>query len=69
MKTYKITAVMADETSQWVESFYTRRDKLSEEEAVDHINGIVSTFNSCLRPSETPRRLVRIESIEYSYYQ
>lgn len=67
MKTYKITAVMADETSQWVESFYTRRDKLTSEEAVDYVNEVVSTFNSSLRPSETPRRLVRIETIEYRY--
>lgn len=67
MKTYKIIAVMADETSQWTELFYTRRDKLSEEEAEDYVNGVVSTFNSSLRPSETPRRLVCIKSIEYSY--
>lgn len=69
MKTYKITAVMADETDEWTESFYTRRDKLSEEEAIDYVSEIVSIFNSGLRPSETPRRLVRIKSVEYSYYQ
>lgn len=68
MKTYKITATMADETTQWVETFSVHRDKLSEEEAADYVNGIVSTFNSSLRPFEAPRRLVRIEAIEYSYY-
>ena len=67
MKTYKITAVMADETEQWTETLRTRRDNLSEEEAVDYVNEVVSIFNSSLRPSETPRRLICIKSIEYSY--
>lgn len=67
MKTYKITAVMADETSQWVELFYTRRDELSEEEAADYVNKVVLTFNSSLRSNETPRRLVCIKGIEYCY--
>lgn len=67
MKKYKITAVMADETDEWIESFNLNSDNLSIEEASDYICDLISIDNSSLRPNETPRRLVRITNIEYSY--
>ena len=67
MKKYKITAVMADETDEWIESFNLSRDNLSFKEARDYICDLVSIYNSSLRPNETPRRLVRIINVEYSY--
>lgn len=63
MKKYKITAVIADETSQWEESFSTLKETQTIEEAENYVNEIVSVFNSSLRPNETPRRLIRIISI------
>lgn len=64
MKKYKITAVIADETSQWEESFFTREKTQAIEVAANFVNKIVSVFNSSLRPNETPRRLIRIISID-----
>lgn len=66
MKKYKITAVMADATDEWIESFNLRRDKLTIDDAREYICDLVSIYNSSLRPNETPRKLVRIITVEYS---
>ena len=63
MEKYKIKALMADENSQWEESFSTLKKTQTIEEAEDYVNEIISIFNSSLRPNETPRRLIQIISI------
>ena len=58
-----VKATIKDENDQWCEGF--KLDGiLLKDEAEEKILNIVEAFNLSLRPTESPRELVSIDSLE-----
>lgn len=55
----KVYATIKDKDSQWSEPFYLD-GKVTKEEAKDRIQNIIDIFNSSLRPTESPRKLMEV---------
>lgn len=69
---YRITAVIKDERQSWTETFDIQH-VITIEEAETYVKHVVDVFNMGLRPSEYPRQLVKIVSVDryfrlYGYY-
>lgn len=58
----KVTASIKDKDSQWSEPFYFD-GIVTKEEAKERIQNIIGIFNSSLRPTESPRKLVEVTEI------
>lgn len=58
----KVTASIKDKDSQWSEPFYLD-GIVTKQEAIERIQNIIVIFNSSLRPTESPRKLVEVTEL------